>query len=156
EWDLEHRLIMPDGAVKYVRAVAHPVRESSGQLGFVGAVVDLTPSKLAEEALRQTQATLAHATRVRTLGEMTASIAHETTQPLAAVVPNAQAGVRWLSANPPNLAKVRESLDDVIHDSNHGTAVVRRVRGLFKGAPPENTALDLNSLISEVLRLLRE
>ena len=156
DWDLEHRLLMPNGSVKYVRAVAHAVRDSSDQLVFVGAVVDLTPSKRAEEALRQTQATLAHAARVSALGEMAASIAHEVNQPLAAVIANSQAGLRWLSADPPNLSKVRESLEDVVHDGNDAAAVVRRVRGLFKGAAPEKTALDLNDLISEVLQLLRE
>jgi signal transduction histidine kinase/HAMP domain-containing protein len=156
DWDLEHRLLMPNGSVKYVRAVAHAVRDSSDQLVFVGAVVDLTPSKRAEEALRQTQTTLAHAARVSALGEMAASIAHEVNQPLAAVIANSQAGLRWLSADPPNLSKVRESLEDVVHDGNDAAAVVRRVRGLFKGAAPEKTALDLNDLISEVLQLLRE
>jgi signal transduction histidine kinase/HAMP domain-containing protein len=156
DWDLEHRLLMPNGSVKYVRAVAHAVRDSSDQLVFVGAVVDLTPSKRAEEALRQTQATLAHAARVSALGEMAASIAHEVNQPLAAVIANSQAGLRWLSADPPNLSKVRESLEDVVHDGNDAASAVRRVRGLFKGAAPEKTALDLNDLISEVLQLLRE
>jgi HAMP domain-containing protein len=80
DWDLEHRLLMPNGSVKYVRAVAHAVRDSSDQLVFVGAVVDLTPSKRAEEALRQTQATLAHAARVSALGEM-ASLYRTRSQP---------------------------------------------------------------------------
>src|SRR5262249_36639733 len=86
DWDIEHRLLMPDGAVKHVRAVAHAVRNSSGRLGFVGAVIDLTERKLAEETLRQMQATLADVTRVTTLGEMAASIAHEINQPLAAAI----------------------------------------------------------------------
>ena len=155
-WDLEYRLLMPNGSIRHIRAVAHAVKDPSGQLSFVGAVVDLTPSRQAEEALRQTQATLARVARVSALGEMTASIAHEVNQPLAAVIANGQAGLRWLSAEPPNLARVRESLQDIVSDGNEAAAVVRRIRGLFKGVPPEKTALDLKDLISEVLRLLRE
>lgn len=156
DWDLEYRLLMPDGTVKYVRAVAQSVTDSSGELRFVGAVIDLTARKLAEDSLRQTQAILAKATRVASLGEMTASIAHEVNQPLAAVVANAQAALRWLAFQPPDTDKVRESLEDVVDDAENAAAVVRRVRSLFKGAALEKTLVNLNDLISEVLRLIRE
>jgi len=156
DWDLEHRLMMPGGSIKYVRSVAHGVKDSSGHPGFVGAVLDLTPSKQAEQALRQTQAALEHMARVTTLGQMTASIAHEVNQPLAAVVTNGQVGLRWLSRVPPELSEVRKCLESIVQNGKDAAAVVRRIRGLFKGTAPEKTALDLNDLISEMLRLVRE
>jgi C4-dicarboxylate-specific signal transduction histidine kinase len=89
--------MMSDGSVKYLRVVGHPSKSASGSSEFVGAVTDITEQKLAEESLSKAQAELAHITRVPTLGELTASIAHEINQPLAAVLTNAKLGLRWLS-----------------------------------------------------------
>src|SRR4029077_17992757 len=98
-----HRLLMPEGSVRYVNVVAHAARDSSGNLEFVGAVMDVTAARRAEEALQQDQANLAHVNRVAQLGGMTAPIPHEVTQPIAAVVTNAGAGLAWLAAEPPDL-----------------------------------------------------
>ena len=92
--DFEHRLLMSDGSIKYVRAVAHPVTDSGVRLEFIGAVMDVTASKQAEEALRQAQAALAHVTRVTTLGEMTTTIAHEVNQPLTAAITDSNTCLR--------------------------------------------------------------
>jgi PAS domain S-box-containing protein len=115
--DYEHRLLMPDGSVKYVHVVAHAHRDPAGQLEFIGAVVDVTATKQAEEKLHKTRMELAHVTRVTTLGELTASIAHEVNQPLAAIVANADAALRWLDRSAPDLAAVRRSVEWVISDS---------------------------------------
>ena len=162
DFDFEHRLLMPDGSVKYVHVVAYAERGKSGELEYVGAVMDITAVKeaegkikRAEEALRQAQADLAHVNRVTTMGEMTASLAHEVNQPLSAIVANGHACVRWLSANPPNLDKAFEAAGRIIRDGQDAGEIVRRVRALFRRTPGEMSALDLNEVIGEVLRLLR-
>jgi len=158
--DFEHRLLMPDGSVKYVHVVARGERDKSRELDFVGAVMDITAvkeaeskTKRAEETLRQAQADLAHVNRVTTMGELTASLAHEVNQPLSAIVANGHACLRWLSADPPNLAKAQEAAERIARDGNDAGEIVQRVRALFKRTPGEKAALDLNEVIGDVLRL---
>jgi len=115
---------------------------------------DITERKQTEETLRRTQAELAHVARVASLGEMTASIAHEVNQPLAAVVANGHACLRWLSASPPNLPKALEAAERIVKDGKDAGEVVRRVRALFKRTAIERVQLDLDEVIVEVLRLL--
>ena len=115
---------------------------------------DITERKRTEETLRRTQAELAHVTRVASLGEMTASIAHEVNQPLAAVVANGHACLRWLSASPPNVPKAVEAAERIVKDGKDAGEVVRRVRALFKRTAVEKVRLDLSEVIGEVLRLL--
>jgi PAS domain S-box-containing protein len=119
------------------------------------SIMDITEQKRAEEALRQSQAELAHISRVTTMGEMTASLAHEVSQPLSAVVANGHACLRWLLADPPNLAKAREAIERIVRDGKDAGEIVQRVRALFKRTAGEKIALNLNEVISEVLRLLR-
>jgi PAS domain S-box-containing protein len=162
DFDFQHRLVMPDGSVKYVHVVAHGERGESGEFEFVGALMDVTAVKeaegkikRAEEALRQAQADLAHVNRVTTMGELTASLAHEVNQPLSAIVANGHACLRWLSADPPNLGKAHEAGERIIRDGQDAAEIVRRVRALFKRTPSEKVALNLNEVIGEVLHLLR-
>jgi C4-dicarboxylate-specific signal transduction histidine kinase len=115
---------------------------------------DITERKHTEEALRRSQAEFAHVARVASLGEMTASIAHEVNQPLAAVVANGHACLRWLSASPPNVPKAVEVAERIVQDGKDAGEVVRRVRALFKRTPVEKVPLDLGEVIGEVLRLL--
>jgi len=96
DYDLEHRLLMPDGSVKYLHVVAHPLRAEAGERAFVGAVMDVTAAKRAEDAVQEAQAALAHVTRMATLGELTAWITHEVNQPLTGIVTNGAACLRWL------------------------------------------------------------
>jgi PAS domain S-box-containing protein len=119
----------------------------------VAFVLDLTERKRAEAALHQAQAELAHITRVGTLGELTASIAHEITQPLGAVVNNASACVRWLAAQ--NLEEARRSAALVIEDGHRAAEIIRRIRALAQKAPPHKDWLDLNATIQDVLALAR-
>jgi PAS domain S-box-containing protein len=163
DFDYEQRLLMPDGSLKYLRVVGHPsTRDEWGRVEFVGAVTDITERKLAERALqqkevslRQTQAELAHVSRVTTMGELAASIAHEVNQPLVGVVTNASASLRLLAGVSPNLVEAREAMRDIIRDGNRAADVVSRMRGLFKKARPAKEPLNINEAIEEVVLLTR-
>jgi len=108
-----------------------------------------------EETLRKSQAELAHVTRVMTMGEMAASIAHEINQPLAAVVNNAGACVRWLGGDSPNLDEAREAAQRIIRDGNRASEVIRRIRAFLRKSDTEKTQLDLSKTIQEVVILMR-
>src|SRR5215469_14774889 len=154
--DIEHRLLMPNGSVKCVRAVAHHTRDSSGQPEFVGAVMDITAAKHAEEALRQTQATLAHVARVTTLGELTASIAHEVNQPLTAAITNSNTCLRWLARDPPNVAEAREAASRAVGDATRAASTISRIRLLSKKGAPQHEPVDVNEVIRETAVLLSD
>ncbi|HTP24761.1 MAG TPA: ATP-binding protein, partial [Anaeromyxobacteraceae bacterium] len=111
--------------------------------------------KQAEGTLGQTQAALAHATRITTLGVLTASIAHEVNQPLAAMVTNTNACVCWLAHHPPNLEEARQTLERILADGHRAGEVLGRIRGLVRNAPPKKTWMDINETIGEVLALAR-
>jgi PAS domain S-box-containing protein len=153
--DYEHRLLMPDGSVKYVHVVAHAIRDQADRLEFIGAVVDVTATKQAEEKLHKAQMELAHVTRVTTLGELTASIAHEVNQPLAAVVANADAALRWLDRETPDLAAARRSVEWVINDSYRASEVVRHVRALANKTDVEKAPLDFNQVVKDAIVLVQ-
>jgi NO-binding membrane sensor protein with MHYT domain/nitrogen-specific signal transduction histidine kinase len=153
DFDFEHRLLMPDGSVKYVHVVAHALSDESGSIEFVGALMDVTERKRAEEALRNAQAELAHVTRVTTLGEMTASIAHEINQPLAAVVTNGSACLHWLMGESPNLEEAREASRRVIRDGNRAGEVIARLRALMQKTETQKEQLDINEAIQEIVLL---
>jgi PAS domain S-box-containing protein len=152
--DYEHRLLMPDGSVKYVRVVCHATRNQAGRLEYIGAVVDVTATKQAQERLTKAQTELARVTRVTTLGEMTASISHEVNQPLAAVVNAAGACLRWLDGSTPNLDEARRAAEWIIREGNRAAEVIRRVRALAKNTEPQKEPLDVNSIIDEVMALV--
>src|SRR6267142_2072672 len=114
---------------------------------------DITERKRAEAALQKAQAELAHVTRLTTLGELTASIAHEVNQPLAAIVTNSNTCLRWLASEPPNLDKTRQAIGRIIKDGNRASEVISRIRALVKNAPPRNDWVDVNEIIAEVIGL---
>jgi len=153
-FDFEHRLLMPDGAVKHLHVIAHFLQNSSGNLEFVGAVMDVTSTKHAEEALRKAQADLAHVSRVTTIGELVASIAHEVNQPLGAIVTNGSACVRLLSRETPDLDKSREVIGRMIKDGMRASEVIKRIRDLLHKAPLEKTPLNINETVQEVIALV--
>jgi PAS domain S-box-containing protein len=155
DWQLEHRLLMPDGSVKSVNVVARAVRDESGRVEFLGAIMDVSAAKQAEEELRQAQAELAHITRVTTLGEQTASIAHEVNQPIGAVVTNTEAGLGWLAAEPPKLEEVRATLGYIAKDAQRGGDVIHRVRALARKAPLCMARFDVNEAVHDVIALTR-
>jgi NO-binding membrane sensor protein with MHYT domain/signal transduction histidine kinase len=155
DFDNEYRLVMPDGSVKYVHVVAHALGDESGSAEFVGAVMDVTGSKRAEEALRQARADLAHVNRVTTMGELTASLAHEVNQPIAAAVTNANTCLRWLTRDHPDLGEAREAAMRIVKDGTRATEIISRVRLLFKKGTPEWELVDVNEVIREMAVLLR-
>jgi PAS domain S-box-containing protein len=155
DYDHSYRLMMPDGSVKYVRAVARATRDASGGIEFVGAVTDVTATKRAEEKLQKAQAELAHVTRVTMLGELTASIAHEVNQPLAAVIANADACLRWLDRETPDVAAARRSAEWVISDGNRASDVIRQVRALANKTDIEKVPLDINDIVRDVIALVQ-
>jgi len=158
-FDIEHRLLMPDSSIRHIRVVGHPLEN---QLEFVGAVTDVTESrwadaerKRAQEALRAAEAELAHLSRVMTMGEMAASIAHEVNQPLSAILLNGQSSLRWLTRDPPDLAEVRASVERMILDATRAGDVIARVRALTRKTATDKEPLDLHDTIEQVLVLVR-
>jgi PAS domain S-box-containing protein len=116
---------------------------------------EITERKRAESDLREMQAELAHLSRVMTVGELTASIAHEINQPLAAIVMNGNAALRWLALDPPNLAKARDSAELIIRDGDRASQIINRIRALLKRTPPSKSLLDVNEFVLEVVDLTR-
>jgi PAS domain S-box-containing protein len=155
QFQIEKQYRRKDGSLIWVSNNVSLVPGTKSMPRFLMALSeDITERKRTEETLRRTLAELAHVTRVASLGEMTASIAHEVNQPLAAVVANGHACLRWLSASPPNVAKGVEAAERIVKDGKDAGEVVRRVRALFKRTGVEKVPLDLGEVIEEVLRLL--
>jgi PAS domain S-box-containing protein len=133
--------------------------DEGGKQG-VGFVLDLTERKRAEEEARESerryhevQMELAHANRLATTGQLTASIAHEVNQPIAATVTNAQAALRWLGHQPPDLEEVRQALGRIVEDGNRAGDVIDRIRALIRKAPPRKDEFEINGVIREVVEL---
>jgi PAS domain S-box-containing protein len=157
--DFVYSSITRTGSTKYFRSSGKPVFDAKNNfIGYRGTGNDITATiraDHAEQALREAQAELAHVTRVTTLGELTASIAHEVNQPLAAVVANAEACLRWLDRDIPDLAAARRSAEWVINDGIRASDVVRRVRALAHKADIEKAPLDVNDIVGEVITLVQ-
>src|SRR5208282_2033065 len=150
----EFRIVLPDGTVRHIQAVGHPVSSANGKrIEVVGTHLDVTEPKRAEEALRQAQAALAHVTRLTTMGEMTASIAHEINQPLSGIVSNGSACLRWLAGDPANLEEAREAARRIVRDGKRAGEVIAHVRALAKKTDTTIGRLDMNEMIREVVSL---
>ena len=154
-FDIEFRLSMTDGAVKQVHAVARALEGELNKAQFVGALMDVTAARQAESRLHQAQAQVAHVARVTSLGAITASIAHEVNQPLAAIVSHGEASLRWLNRDVPRLDEVEASIRHVISDGKRASEVVQRIRALIRKTGPEQSLLNLNDLVEEVVPLVR-
>ena len=152
--DYEHRLLMLDHSVKYIRVVAHGSRDNDGRLEFVGAVQDVTQRRSSEDTLARTQSELAHVARVTSLGALTASIAHEVNQPLSGIITNASTCLRMLAADPPNVDGALETTRRTIRDSNRASDVITRLRALFSKKEGTTESVDLNEAAREVIALL--
>jgi PAS domain S-box-containing protein len=149
---LEFRLQMPDGAVKYVHAAAHS-RGDHGELEYIGAVQDVTERRSSEEALSKARSELSHVARITSLGVLTASIAHEVNQPLSGIVTNASTCLRMLAADPPNVDGARETARRTIRDGNRASEVITRLRALYGKKEPTIESVDLNEATREVIAL---
>ena len=143
-----------DGAYRWHLNRAVPVRDTEGNIvRLVGTSTDVHDWRQAQEALRNTQTEFAHMTRVMTMGELTASIAHEVNQPLGAMVTSAAAGARWLATKPPQMDKARRALERIANDGKRAAEVIRRIRALMKRQAPRKEWLDINETILEVIAL---
>jgi PAS domain S-box-containing protein len=158
ESDIEFRIVLPDGTVKHIHGLAHPVLGPNEELiEVVGTVVDITEHKNAEEAhdrLRQLEADLAHINRVSTMGELTASLAHEIKQPIGAAVTNAEACVRLLNRKQPDVPEAREAALEMVKDSRRAADIVDRVRLLYQKGSPQLEIIDINELVKEMVTVL--
>jgi PAS domain S-box-containing protein len=154
-YDYEYSLLMPDGVIKYIHVRAHRQVDEAGEQELVGAFMDVTATRQAQNALQIAQAELARVARVTTLGEMSASIAHEVNQPLAAIVTNAEAGLRFLRHQVPDLEEARAALQQIVKDANRSSEVIRKIRDFAKNADPEMIQLDLNEVVEEAVTLVR-
>jgi C4-dicarboxylate-specific signal transduction histidine kinase len=158
DYAVEFRIVLPDGTVKHIQGLGHPVFSASGELvEVVGTQLDVTERKRAEEErerLRQAQAELAHINRLTTMGELTASLAHEVNQPIAAAVTDANTCLRWLTRDQPDLEEARQAASRTVKDANRAAEIISRVRLLFKKGSPQRTLVDMNEIIQEMIVLL--
>ena len=156
DYDVEFRILLPDGTIRHIHTVGHPVLTASGDLTeFVGSSTNITERKQAEDALRQAQADLARISRVTMMGELTASLAHEVNQPIAAAVTDASTCLRWLRRDQPDLEEARAAASRAVKDATRAAEIVRRIRLFFKKGNPHRELLDLNEVIREMTVLLR-
>jgi PAS domain S-box-containing protein len=159
DYDREFRIVLPNGIMKWIHTVGHPVFSEAGELeGFVGTSTDITERKRAEqerEKLRQLEADLAHINRVSMLGEMAASLAHEIKQPIAAAITSANSCVEWLSHEPPNLDRARAAAARIDKYGNRAAEIIDRMRSFYKKSPPQRELVDVNGIIHEILMLLK-
>ena len=158
EFIAEHRLLMADGSVKHVRAVARPsTGEDPKNFIFVGALMDVTERKRAEEErerLRQIEADLVYTNRVSMMGELAASLAHEIKQPIGAAAINGQTCRRWLQNAVPNVAEALRTASAVVANVMHASAIIDRVSSLYRRGTPEREFVDLNEIVREMSVLL--
>jgi PAS domain S-box-containing protein len=151
--DAEYRLLLPDGAIKFVHLVSQTTATESGEVEYTGVIQDVTEARVAEETLGKLRAELAHVARVTILGALTASIAHEVNQPLAGIVTNASTCLRMLAADPPNVEGARETARRTIRDGERASEVIARLRALFAKKTTTTGPIDLNEAAREVVAL---
>jgi PAS domain S-box-containing protein len=153
DFEFEHRVLLPNATVKHVQVVARPMAGADGA-DLIGAIMDVTAIRAAEAALRTARTELAHVMRVTSLGELTASIAHEVNQPLGAVVANAEACIGWLDRDVPDVKEARAAIARIVSDGLRAGEVIKRVRALVKRAESEVTRLNINDVVNEAVAFL--
>ena len=158
-FEFDFRIVHPGGEIRDIHTIGHPVFTLSGDLiEYVGTVIDITERKRAEEErerLRQTQADLARVNRVTTMGELTASLAHEVNQPIAAAVTSANSCFHWLAGDVPNLDKARAAAMRIVKDATRAAEIISRTRLLFQKGTLQRELVDVNEVIKEMTVLLR-
>jgi PAS domain S-box-containing protein len=159
--DFVYRAVRTDGSLVYYKISGKPVFDANGEFrGYRGTGADVTALRTVEaeareneRRYRETQLELAHANRLATMGQLTASIAHEVKQPIAAARNNAHAALNFLNKQPPDMDEVREALGCIVGDSDRAGGIIDRIRDHIKKAPPQDNRFDLNAAINEVIRL---
>ena len=155
-YDVEYRVIRPDGELRIVHSQGDVMRDEAGRpRRMFGTVQDITERKRAEEGLRDAQMQLAHVNRVATMGQLSASIAHEVNQPVAAVLINADVALHWLSGPTPDLDQTRQALGRIVKNGQRAGEIIGRIRALIKKVAPQKDRLDINEAILEVIALTR-
>jgi PAS domain S-box-containing protein len=153
-YDIPFRIILNDGSIKHLHSVGNPVFHESGQVReYIGVTMDVTDRKRIEAALQEAQSELARAARLTMMGEFAASIAHEFNQPLTAIVTHAQAARRWLNRDVPNLVSTQECITSVVNAADRASEVINRIRALLRNDKPEYLAVDINSVIQDIVTL---
>jgi PAS domain S-box-containing protein len=158
DFDGEYRLLLPDGSIKYVHSLGKCSVGRTGEVEYIGAVIDITERKRAEEErerLRQAQAELGYINRVSTLGELTASLAHEIKQPIGSAVTNAEACVRLIDRDQPDVPEAREAALEMVKDARRAADIIDRVRSLYQKGSSELDAVDVNEIIREMVVMLQ-
>jgi PAS domain S-box-containing protein len=156
-WDDTYRIRRADGEFRWFYDRVEPMRDQEGRVVCWYAVkIDIHDTREMEDMLRSTRRKLSAAAQIATVAELSASIAHEINQPLASVVTNAHACQTWLLHDPPNLERAQATLERIIRDGHSAAEVVRRIRALFREAPPVKVLLDINQIVAEVLRVLSD
>jgi PAS domain S-box-containing protein len=154
----EFRIVLPDETVRHIQVLGHSVFSASGELiEVVGTHVDVTERKRAEEEherLRQLEGELAHINRATTMGELTASLAHEVNQPITAAMTNANTCVRWLAGEPPRIEQAREAAKRIVKETNRAGEIISRIRLLFKKSSPQHDLVNINEVISDIVLLV--
>ncbi len=153
DFDIKHRLLMPDGRVKHVHIIGRTV--SADSLDFVGAVSDITERAGVEQALRHAQDDLARSNRVTTMGELTAALAHELLQPISGTITNAEVCLRKLGHDKPDLDGMRPALTRIVRDARRAADIIGRIRSQFRKDAPTREVVDINEIIRETTALLR-
>jgi PAS domain S-box-containing protein len=152
--ETEARLRRADGEYRWLLIRAVPLRDEAGKIvNWYGTSADVEDLKRAEDALSKSHAELAHVTRLTTMGELAASIAHEVNQPLSAIVNNGSACLRWLNGAAPDIDEAREAARRIIRDGNRAGEVITRIRALLRKTDAEKARLDINQTIREVVKL---
>src|SRR6202166_1114572 len=159
EFQVDYRIALPDGSIRHLHTIGRPILNESGNLvEFVGTAIDVTERKRAEEErerLHQVQADLAHLSRVTTMGELTASLAHEIRQPISAAVTNAKPCLLWLGRDVPDLTEAREAASRMVKDVTRAADIISKISVLFKKGGQDRDLVDVNELILEMIVLLR-
>ncbi|MET3580371.1 PAS domain S-box-containing protein [Mesorhizobium robiniae] len=154
---MRYRQRRHDGVYRWIEGRAEPLRNELGEIvRWYGVNLDVDDEVRAQEALRQASHKLAQATQAANLAELSASIAHEVNQPLAAVVANSYACQRWLSAEPPNLERAKKTVERIVRDANAAADVVRRIRALFKQSGEARSSTALSGVIAEARDLMAD
>src|SRR6202011_4958547 len=152
DYAVDYRIVLSEGKLKYIQAIGHPVLDANGEIiEYVGTAVDVTQ----RERLRQLETDLAHINRVSMMGELAASLAHDMKQPLTGAVMSADACVRWLRRDPPDMTEAYEAASRIMSNVTRAAEIIDRVQALFRRGAPERELVDVNDIAREMIALLR-